>query len=441
MSGETGVFDMAMVIAIAGIVLTIWFGAPPYLRKGNTLPWLIDRLERHGKIAANYHKLIEKLAGRLDTYFGPSHKPKAFFRSLSLAFYYPVFFLFGGWMFGGHHELYGWHLLPDYDVFWHKLLLFLGVVGIAILLQITFRKNAGYAAIFGGGFAVVFAFVIAIAVAGVGAGAAAGSVAVAVAFTVFGAFSGAVAVIFAFAVAITGNNEATFLIIFLFVVLPLFNCLFDFISWHWSRIYIERAKHNTHWRSFCKDIVKDGFIALCLLVCLGVTLPYIVHLSNAMIPVIASPDGLPPPGDDVFIRWKLYADAARTDPFGTGLIVNGMIITTFIPTALHIAIACLAICVNIPNAKLATYLKTAIDEDNNIKLSWGALRLIPYFISPLIAFSAIIYGIYVFPFLGLANWLYALVTWSQNQPAWLVLGAVGLIMTCLISPIYRRHQI
>ena len=126
----------------------------------------------------------------------------AYFAVLGLAVFYPIFFLFLSWCFGGNDMLGGVPLLPPDMPPWQRWMYLLALV---TLLYLAYRGGKAFidSRIVPGAFALAGAGAVAVAVAFAGAAAGAGSVASAV--TAVGAvtavFAGTVAIVSAVAVA------------------------------------------------------------------------------------------------------------------------------------------------------------------------------------------------------------------------------------------------
>ena len=71
-----------------------------------------------------------------------------------------------------------------------------------------------------------------------------------------------------------------------------------------------------------KHLLADFLIAFFFLVILSVVLPISLEVVNKI-------------SGKTIVDWRSYVELARTDPWGRGLPVTGMLVTTLIPTFLH----------------------------------------------------------------------------------------------------------
>lgn len=310
-------------------------------------------------------------------------------------------------------------------------------------------------------FATAFAFTAAFALAGAGAGAGALAIAFAFAFTgtvaltssnavtdatltdlkngvacvsgaVFGAASG----------ALIGDDVGVgtvyfpdyFTAILLWIVFPAANAIHDWVSWRVSRYFISNARTTASWRLIGADLTCDALVATLLLTSMVVVLPSAIDATN-WIPLrvvqegVASWLGLFPSHKFEFaLNWEGLAAHAKTDPWGKGLMVTGMVLTTFVPTAMHLVCALFAIVVRaVPRHGAIERLQRmnlVKKEDNHINAGWLATQL---------AFSITLPVVLIFGLFDLASkvmqkvahWNVASLLYDLAEkaahPAWLLL--------------------
>ena len=251
-----------------------------------------------------------------------------------------------------------------------RLLLALVVAATFLLYSYYVSGNIGWNAIAVAGFAAIFvavtgaiAIAVAVAVAGAfagagavagavagagafaGAGAVAGAVAVAGAgagagaFAGAGAVAGAVAVVFAFAVAVAifayifGDYTDAQTLILLYLLLPFINALFDCVSVKYSRYFSTRIAAGEGTGMVSMHLLWDTALALLFFFGLLLALPPLIDGYNWL----CSFTSLPP------IHWRELALQARDDPWGAGFLVTLMLLSTLIPTLLHLLMAGLAL--------------------------------------------------------------------------------------------------
>jgi hypothetical protein len=130
-------------------------------------------------------------------------------------------------------------------------------------------------------------------------------------------------------------HSLLFLIIVIYITVPFTNAILDLISITISRVlirYLIRTKYRI--LAFCHLLI-DIVLAVILLYILAFILPFLIQLMN---------HGLNAIGQDV-VQLYTYFSLAEHDPFGAGIMVTGMILTTLVPTALHLGLAIWALLV------------------------------------------------------------------------------------------------
>ncbi len=109
-----------------------------------------------------------------------------------------------------------------------------------------------------------------------------------------------------------------------FVLLPIINALMDAISWSVTRAFVDSAaKRGTTWLVLIEAILDFAFALLCLVV-LTALIANVVALSDLWF------------GDSLEVTFSVLLERSVMDPFGDGLVVTGMLVTTFIPTCIHL---------------------------------------------------------------------------------------------------------
>jgi hypothetical protein len=271
---------------------------------------------------------------RLSRWFGPSWSFKAFDRSLPLALVYPVLVILIAWALGGPFRLglegadadfssvptwFRWATLIALSVLMAAQVYWIRLVGSAerriearidrweATLNRTKRDRVAVL--------MVRTFVAFGAVGAVGA---------VVAVVAFGAFG---------AVGAVGGVVALF--VPLYVVAPVLNGIFDFLSWLASRrlfLRLTRREMTTGrlLRLTVWHVALDVGLAIVFLIGLAVFLPAGMALYSHGILDVGGEAGFP---------WRDYLDAAVAEPWGVGLAVTAMLVTTLVPTLLHAAAA------------------------------------------------------------------------------------------------------
>lgn len=323
---------------------------------------------------------------RLSRWFGPSWSFKAFDRSLALAFIYPLLVVLVAWALGGPFRLgldamdsdsasvpnfLRWIFvvgLPAFlvaQVYWARLVLVATravaarfdslasrLDGSRVASVVVFTSRASLALGSGAAGASVMAF------AAIGTGLALGAVVpdflrAAIVWTVaciaglalmfgirfalivaFVAFVASVASIVGVVFDNTAAGSAVGAAMLpLLVVVPVLNSVFDFMSWLASRrLFMRLARRGpTTGQLLLRTIghvALDAGLAVVFLVGLAVVLPAGMALYSHAILAVGAEAGFP---------WRDYLGAAGAEPWGAGLAVTAMLVTTLVPTLLHTA--------------------------------------------------------------------------------------------------------
>lgn len=329
-----------------------------------------------------YQRVIGGLLAWLEKFYGPAGSRRAFFVSLMLAFVYPLLFFLIGYAMDGPNTLAGEAVVPDtgagrwlwalgFSLFvlllvwlvrnaqaidgllsrtaelvpfscsgrWLKLAVFWGALVIIIYIPMQFLPigiMAGIASVFWGALVVGRSAVNAEAHAVVnelgGAGAAAG----------VGAISGALVVVSVFAgVTVLGETQGSasrsLVVVSLFIALPLFNALLDWLSWFISRRLLQRAQLESKALAILSDIGLDTLAAVGFMLLLLLGLPALAIGMNMLYGIFSNAS----------LDWVNIANLAHQDPWGEGSFVTLMLITTLIPTAIHLLLGMFAIALHL----------------------------------------------------------------------------------------------
>jgi hypothetical protein len=133
----------------------------------------------------------------------------------------------------------------------------------------------------------------------------------------------------AFPVSFAGS-VAFICIAMLLLLIPLFNAALDWLSWGVTRYFLEKAEKSTSTTRgiilLFMELLADFLIAALLLVSLAVLLVMGSELMTQLVNPFANSR----------VPWESVLSAFQAKPWGTGLIVTGMLITTLIPTFLHL---------------------------------------------------------------------------------------------------------
>lgn len=339
-----------------------------------------------------YLRLMWWAQSKLDAFFRAPQSWFALDRCLLIALVYPVVFLLGAWVFGGAPRLGGDQLFGGGLSITRRILAFIALLAMSITLFVVLRyrerladylrrvlptriRDHWFVVGASAGLVVGSAIGVISKVLILGAGADAGAFAVAFAAAVTVAAAAAVpvpgiaAVVVAFAVAAAvlvawarsfvvvaalASEIAIAFFVFL-ALLPLLNAVLDWASWYVSRRLLRHLVGGAPQSTELEDdeprlrigAVKltshglfDGLAAVALLAAMALALPAFIQVLNGLLAVA----GFAP------VEWWVYLDDARAEPFGKGLFVTGMLLSTLLPTAAH-ALA-LGFCLVLPAPNL-----------------------------------------------------------------------------------------
>lgn len=170
-----------------------------------------------------------------------------------------------------------------------------------------------------------------VAVAGAATVALAGFVAVtsAVTVAVAAAVVGALAVALALAEFVDVATGPALLLISLLSLFPILNTIADWLSWLVTRFLLKQAvkKTGSPFRAGMRllaELIADLVFALAALILLAAMLGAAFEAWN----LLAGPGNI--------INWRAMAETAIAAPLTEGLLVTGMLITTFLPTIAHL---------------------------------------------------------------------------------------------------------
>ena len=387
------------------------------------------------EITEKHKALVKWFSRRLQVVYGDADSEQAFSRSWSIAMIYPIALFFLAYsFFGGAHEFAGMEVFPEAEegrlnVFWVTVLL-VGLFSILIFasdwLDAKARKPFQY--LFANQKAQDISYRLTMALL---------SMLVVftynqdwkilLAFAGLGYWLGAVAV----AVAVIFDNYTFSLVFLIFLVIfPLLNALFDWLSLRVSRYYLKVVEEEDSPLWVLADICVDLVFAVLFMIALVIVLPGVTEWFNALY-------GMFDPYAQV--DWRQYAVDAIEDPFGKGLMVTAMIITTLIPTLLHVFLGLFAFILNsLFGKQLAKYLMDV--GEVSLKAVFAAIWIEAYLF-------------FVFCLMFVLGWafqqtfdfpigpaLYAVAEWGHNKPLVVVAILLALLGVGLYQPLVTKFR-
>jgi len=313
---------------------------------------LRDRLGGAGAFG-RYRLAIRDLNTWLDDWFGPPTSGQAMERCIAIAFVYPaVLFVITLIVAGAARGEIAAHevgifiaatLAASYLArrafralyragtnFWR----FVG--GDSDLIRLIARVVLGATAVI---LAFAIAFVIASTVAGAFAEAGTIVLAIIAAFALAFALAGvlaaagaaaAMALLLALTVAaLAFSGKFAFLLLLFFVLLPMLNALLDWMSWIVTRFFLRRVAQTPTSLAgaglLVLELTADLAAAILLFLGLVVLLPNGIEAINAVLSLTGRPS----------FDWRDVVLRANEAPFSEGLFVIGMLVTTLLPTFVH----------------------------------------------------------------------------------------------------------
>jgi hypothetical protein len=131
-----------------------------------------------------------------------------------------------------------------------------------------------------------------------------------------------------FGLVFTATVGTVAIVVFL-GILPLVNAAMDWMSWAVSRgllRHLIKRGADAGIATILWHAAVDLFVAVALLIGVAVSLPFLLQLGNMALELL---------GQQMIIAWWEYLSAAQRAPFGEGLFVTGMLLSTLLPTAGH----------------------------------------------------------------------------------------------------------
>lgn len=345
-SGLAGV--LALVVAAFTLVFYLWHRGVDKLEAQFLDPRdhdaLRSRLNDGAAPGRRWLDSLQHLNDWLDGPFfgGPAHGWSAFIRCFQIAFLYPMFLTLLAWVLSGDRFISdGTFLFFEtsgfFDRIW-RICLLLGLA-VAFFLRMWFIVANRFSEL-------LRPHAIASTLHNLSKGQKQllVSLAAILAFASLGslvyAYAGVVAFAGAFGYAIVGAgavgvvNDRAFvilvasIIIFLYALLPLLNAVLDWLSWAVTRRLLRAAATKTkadRWAPLwlAAELLIDLLFALVCLVVLAALLALAFESRNQF-------------GSGVPWDWRNIAEAAARAPFTEGILVTGMLATTFVPTLLHL---------------------------------------------------------------------------------------------------------
>ena len=207
------------------------------------------------------------------------------------------------------------------------------------------------------------------------------------------------------------DYKVSLIFAFFYLMLPLVNALLDWLSWWVSRFFLEQtAQPGAKVTVIVRDIALDFTVAMLFMLALSLLLPAgAIALDSLYAGWMDVNTGVP-----AQTGWQDYALWARDDPWGKGLMVTLMLVTTLIPTLLHIVMGLMAFFIHsFKGAALATFLE---QPRKNWRDAAACLWVYGYFIAALLTLWALWQLFQQIVHLPIALWLYHFTGYFYDLP-------------------------
>ncbi|WGZ93803.1 MAG: hypothetical protein QJT81_18760 [Candidatus Thiothrix putei] len=197
---------------------------------------------------------------------------------------------------------------------------------------------------------------------------------------------------------------------FFYLALPLVNALLDWLSWWVSRFFLERTAQESRVRVIVLDVVLDFGVAVLFMLALCLLLPAgAIVLDSLYAGWVDVKSGVP-----AQTGWQEYAVWARDDPWGKGIMVTLMLVTTLIPTLLHILLGLMAFFIHgFKGAALADFLE---QPRKNWRDAVASFWMFGYVVLAGAALWAMYQVFQHFTHLPIAQWLYHFTGYFYDLP-------------------------
>ena len=191
------------------------------------------------------------------------------------------------------------------------------------------------------------------------------------------------------------------------------NALLDYLSWAVSRAFLEQTLKAPKVFLILAEIIADSLLAVVFLLLLCVLLPALgigldwlyAHWHNSK-------------GIAAQTNWIEFAVTAAIDPWGKGLMVTSMLLSTLIPTLLHLLLGSSAFVIQaLHGEKLAAFLQQHPPE-SKIHNLLASLWLYAYLVLALGLLIGAYWLLTHLWHLPIAQWVYGFTYWLY--------GAYGL---------------
>lgn len=420
---------IALCITVAGIILGLIYSQ--ILHSPTTRQRFIAVLQK-SKVRNLYQAGVLWFLAFLQHVYGDKKSLRALNVSLLLAYLYPtLFFLFSYSYVGGTGQFSSLNILPEH--YEKKFWIFLFVIGFSLALSWLFIhgvctnfKSGGYIwvsallMVFIGLFGLIvlmiesaslLAFIVMLISTVTGVAAILSAIASIGLFPFFAAIFSSIVMI---GISVWGrNHNLSMTVLFFYLYLPVANALLDWLSWWISRFFMERTTtEHVSVRVIVLDVTADFIIAVLFMLILVLLLPVgAIGLDALYTNAIDANTGLTPQ-----TQWQDYAVWARDEPWGKGIMVTLMLVTTLIPTLLHIFLGLVAFYIHaFKGQALAAFLTQANPEDNIANMQ-ASLWVFGYAVLAGLSMWVLWLGLNQLFNLPIAQWLYAFAKFFYPLP-------------------------
>jgi hypothetical protein len=318
-----------------------------HLINDETINSYVQRLETKTQHHPSLYKtLLHNVLNRLSNLLGELKifSLQGFDKHLNYSVIYSLFFFYLIWLFGGSGIIGTHELLPNNTRITITLFLLFVIVCVYPIAKyeqeiiLFLRKkiptlshisNAWIETLF---WAIAIGLIVVVGI-GIGIGGVVRGVAIGL-IVVVGRGGGLLGVIGLVIIGVGSINSGIISYLLFFLFLPFINAIFDYISMYFSRFFAQQIlKTNSKLKIFV-DALLDLIIAIILLYLLAETLYFVLNLANVYLIK----------DETMFIPIDPYKEQILLNPFHQDILwITFMLISTLIPTILHMFLATYAL--------------------------------------------------------------------------------------------------
>ncbi len=327
---DVNIGDIIGILTLCGTLIAAFAAV---LTSGKHRHLVFAALEKYNPAELYVTGINRGLKG-LNLFFGPAKSWKAFNRCLTLAYLYPLIFMCFSWVAGQSPSIAGLPIFPgDWTNGWLKGLLAVALMGYFVVIFWVDQREKTWGAKLKDHPRIFIRLLGWLFRLEAGAVILAGALAVALALALVLVLASAVAEAGAIVVGVVDAEAGAVSFLLLFIILPYANALLDWLSWSLSRYFVHTMVTTNSFSKRIRHFLADFVLAGVFMVGLCILVPFLLQLVNFGSVRLGIPT------ED----WLLRFDDSFHAPWTSGLMFTLMLVTTLIPTALHILLFVFAV--------------------------------------------------------------------------------------------------